>query len=78
MTKVTKSKFLIKFLVRAVVELEIYAENFNQAEKLGREKMRKIKTFNDELDYLDGNETFIGIDNLDLWNEVLPMVNKND
>ena len=76
MTKVIKSKFLLKFLVKAIVELEIYAENFDQAEKLGKEKMCKIKTFNDELDYLDGNETFIGIDNLDLWNEVLPMENK--
>lgn len=64
-------KFTVKFAVKAIVELEVQAEDGEKAVEVAKEKMRKIKTFNEKLSYLDGTETVCGWDDLELWNEVI-------
>lgn len=66
-----KKKYQVKFAIRAIVEIEVDAESGESAVEIAKEKMKKIKTFNPELSYLDGVEEVCGWDDLEAWNKTI-------
>jgi hypothetical protein len=63
-------KYNVKFLVKAIVELRVTANCDQDAFEKAKAKMKKIKTFSPHLEYIDGNETLIGYDIQDAWDDV--------
>jgi len=62
-----KRKFTVKFAIKAIVEIEVDAENGESAVEIAKDKMKNLKTFNPKLNYLDGTETVCGWDDIEAW-----------
>lgn len=56
-------KYQVKYAVHSIVSVDVKAENMEQAV----EKSKKIEIFSDNVDHIDGNFTYIGIDDMDEW-----------
>ena len=68
-TKAINNNYQIKFLVKAIVGVDVASDNPESAIEKAKAAL-KNGVFHDGLDYIDGNEELIGYDNLDLWKDV--------
>jgi hypothetical protein len=63
-------EYEVKFLVQAVVVVNVNADNFNEAIEKAEKKKQKEGIFKDYLSYLDGHEELCGFDDMDKWSQV--------
>lgn len=63
-------KYQVKFLVKAVIGVNVEAENDTDAQEKAKLQLKKSSLMNSKYDYVDGKEEIIGFDNMDKWGEI--------
>lgn len=62
------NNFTVNFKLKAIIGVEVHAENFENAISIAREKLNKKGIFQPHIEYVDGNYTDVaGVNNNDNW-----------
>jgi len=63
------AEYNVSFLIKRIVEINVHADTHEEAIELATKKLKK-GIFNNNVVYVDGNDTMIGVANRDKWNEI--------
>lgn len=63
-------EYQVKFLVKAIVGVNIEAENDKDAQEKANLQLKKSSAINSKYDFIDGKVEIVGFDNMDKWGEV--------
>jgi hypothetical protein len=63
------AEYNVSFLIKRIIGIKVNADTHEEAIELATKKLKQ-GIFNKNIEYIDGNDTMIGVDNLDGWNEI--------